>query len=515
MYTEEPRRRIDWGYLLRKIVVIVLIVLILFLIIWLVTKGIKNNKINNNYNNTTNIQENINNTTNDNLNNINLTNPETYSESFIINYMYFHDNARDYVEKNNLPSANNSVRYSLQELISKGVILPVNYGNSTCDTENSYVIVTNNDGKYVMTTTLICGKEIAKTTEELKCSGLCTECKKEKIEYEFKQAYKATETTYSCHSGYTKTGSGNSTKCVKDTSSVVNPTKNTTYTCPSGYTKTGSGDTTKCVKGTSNTVNATAKTTYSCEAGYTLSGTKCNKNLTNTIDATATYSCSVGTPNNNNMCPTTVASYKCSNGDLVNGKYCRIYTTGSYYESYTSYYGKTYNGCSYTGSSTTACTTCAGSTRTVYNYKCYKTTYNDVNAEAVNNTVYTTKASVTYTCPTNYTLSGTKCSATITDTKNATAKTTYSCTKGTLSGSSCIVSASSIVNPSINVSYDCPSGYTKNGLASTATCTKGDVKTVNPTKSSKTVTKYKTKWSSETSIKGWERTGKTRTVKAS
>ena len=174
MYTEEPRKRIDWPYLLRKIIIIVLIVLILFLIIWLINKGIKSNKVKNNYDTNSTIKENINN--NNNNDNSGLSNPEYYSESFITNYMYFHDNARDFVEKNNLPIENNSVTYTLQELINKGIILPTSYGNSSCDTENSYVVVTNNNGKYTMTTTLICGKEIAKTTEELKCSGLCTNC---------------------------------------------------------------------------------------------------------------------------------------------------------------------------------------------------------------------------------------------------------------------------------------------------------------------------------------------------
>ena len=43
-------------------------------------------------------------------------------------------------------------------------------------------------------------------------------------------------------------------------------------------------------------------------------------------------------------------------------------------------------------------------------------------------------------------------------------------------------------------------------------CTKGSTSTINATKSTKTLTKYKYKWSSETSLEGWEKTGKTREV---
>ena len=595
MYTEEPRKRIDWPYLLRKIIIIVLIVLLIFLIVWLINKGIKNNKVKNNYNNNTNIKENIKGNTNNNDNNSGLSNPEYYSESFITNYMYFHNNARDFVEKNNLPIENNSVTYTLQELINKGIILPTSYGNNSCDTENSYIVVTNNDGKYTMTTTLICGKEIAKTTEELKCSGLCTNCGvivedecKDKdcnnttaLEYEFKQSYKATDTVYSCPSGYTKTGSGNNTKCIKNDSNVVSPTKNTTYTCPSGYTKTGSGNNTKCIKNSTETVKATintiytcsdgskpnkdnmcpvttpAKTTYSCSDGskpnkdnmcpvttpakttYSCSdGSKPNKDnmCPVTTPAKTTYSCSDGSkPNKDNMCPVTTpasTTYTCSDGSKPVDNKCYRYTTGSYYESYTTYHNKTYNGCSYVGPSVEKCTECIGKTRTVHTYKCSKTSRSSYPATATTTpatTTYvkanatTTPAKTTYikanatTTPASTTY--VKANATTTPAKTtyvkATAKVENICSNGILSGNNCTISKVDTINPSINVSYNCPTGYTKNGLASTAICTKGNVITVNPTKENKEVTKYKTKWSTETSIPGWTRTGNTRTVKAS
>ena len=129
MYTEEPRRRIDWGNVLRKIVVLIIIVLIVLLIIWLFNRSNYDNNINKKYNNnnTKLIDKNNNNDNNNNNNNSGLQNPNLYSESFVVNYKYFHDTARDFVEKNNLPALNKSVKYTLGELIEKDLMLPTSY----------------------------------------------------------------------------------------------------------------------------------------------------------------------------------------------------------------------------------------------------------------------------------------------------------------------------------------------------------------------------------------------------
>ena len=532
MYTEEPRRRIDWGNVLRKIVVLIIIVLIVLLIIWLFNRSNYDNNINKKYNNnnTKLIDKNKNNNDDNNSNNNNsgLQNPNLYSESFVVNYKYFHDTARDFVEKNNLPALNKSVKYTLGELIEKDLMLPTSYGNTMCDTDNSYAIVTNDNGVYTMTTTLVCGSEIAKTTEVLKCSLLCGgNCNTDltKLEYEFKQSYNATETIYSCQKGYTKTGSGSNTRCVKSDSSIIKPTKNVDISCPSGYNL--NADKTKCTAGSTTTTEPTITTSYSCSeygSSYKLSGTNCVKTSTITKDAkpNTTYSCANGsTPNSNHMCPSTSTTYKCSEGDLVNTRYCRIYTTSSYYQSYNIFHGNTYNGCTYSGSSTTPCTDCAGSTRTVYNYYCKKTSYSDAPATEVTSTVYTTPAikKTTYSCDSygsGYKLnSDNKCVKTTTDTKPAKKITTKKCANGTLKDGKCVIDTTSTVNPSKNISYTCPSDYRKEGLAESAICVKGSTSTVAPTKSTKSVTKYRYKWSSETSLSGWTRTGKTRTVKAS
>ena len=93
----------------------------------------------------------------------------------------------------------------------------------------------------------------------------------------------------------------------------------------------------------------------------------------------------------------------------------------------------------------------------------------------------------TYTCPSGYTLNGTKCSKKTTSTKNATAskKTTYTCPSGyTLNGTKCIKETSSTKNATANkkTTYSCPSGYTLNGTK----CNKTTTSTINATANKKT-----------------------------
>jgi len=560
MYTEEPKRYIDWGSVIKKGLILLGIVLIIFLIIWLFARN-NSNAINVNYDG-----ESTNN---------NITNTDSYSEIFIDNYRYFHDTAKEYFLISELPENGKTLKYTLQELINKNLILQFGYGNETCDTEASYVSVKNVDGKYTMTTTLVCGKEVAKTTEELGCNQLCTNgtCNpKETIEYKYKQAYQATETTYSCPSGYTKTGSGENTLCTKGTVSTVAAKKETTYNCPSGYTKTGTGTNTLCTKGTSNVIDLTINYTYSCPSGYNksgegnntlctkttqdkvnatytcsdgykLNGTKCIK----TKDATVTYTCSNGTtPNSKNKCTVTNTtyvpaksniSYSCPSGYTKSGSSCikTIYSDISY--------GTSYQGCPGGQLVTSSCG--SGCTKTQYVYRCSKglnsiTNYYCENGSTPNSnnqckvtSTSTVNATAKYSCSSDYTLNGSTC----TKTKNATP----TCAKGTLSGDKCVITnkdsiaATKTENKSCptgykqdgnkcvsdgtattnyikNTTYTCEKGYTKNGLGSKATCTKGSTTNVKATKSTKKVTKYKYKWSSETSLSGWEKTGETRKV---
>ena len=203
MYTEETRRSIDWPSVIKKGLLILIIALVIFLIVWLLVR-----------NNDDNVNVNVND--DNNTNNGTLTNPDAYSNEFINGFHYVHDIAKDYFLIKELPLNGGTIKYTLKELIDKGLILPFTYkNNETCDVEASYVTVTNNNGKYNMTTTLVCGHEVAKTTEELGCNQLCvsgsckvtvTEPKPASFayEYQFRQAYNETESVYVCPSGYTK-----------------------------------------------------------------------------------------------------------------------------------------------------------------------------------------------------------------------------------------------------------------------------------------------------------------------
>lgn len=519
MYIEEPKRRIEWGNIIKKGLIILLIAGIIFLIIWLFARN-NSNSINVNYGDEE-IRETI--------------NKDSYSESFINNYRYFHDTAKDYFLISELPKDGKTLKYTLQQFIDKKLILPMNYENSTCDTEASYATVTNNNGEYTMIITLACGNEIATTKEELGCNqlcenGLCT-LKTDTTIYQYKQAYKATETVYTCPSGYTKTGTGANTKCVQN-SSIVNAIKNTTYNCPNGYTKTGIGENAKCTINASKTEDAKVTTTYTCPDGYTKTGTgeetKCTitNNTTEDAKASTTYTCPNGSkPNSNNKCAVTSTvykdaisniSYKCPSDYTKSGSSCikYIYTKISY--------GTSYNGCTGGQMVTVPCSS-GNCTQTRYVYKCSKGV--DKN--------------VTYTCENGKKPnSNNKCPVSTTTYVSATANTTYSCTTGTLDGTKCKIETTKTIKPDVKkeyycnkdykldgtkctyietntkkavktTNYTCPTDYTKVGIGETSTCTKGSTTTINPTKSTKTVTKYKYTCSSKTSLEGWEKTGKT------
>ncbi len=542
MYTEEPRTIINWRNVLRKGLLVVLIILIVLLFIWLITgKGIRTNfnGINNNNSNITNTSKKNNKNNNNNTNVIidddsSTLNKTIYSESFITNYGYVHSSAKDYLVTNTLPSDGQTIKYTVKELIDKDVLLQAKYGNSTCDYEASYVMITNNGGKYYMTTTLVCGNEVAKTTEELKCNNLCDgKCQDEEedvdyvLKYEYKRLVNKKYNTYSCPSGYTKTGSGANTSCVKGTSATVKPTVNTTHSCPAGYTKTGIGSNTKCTSTTDKNVDPTKKTTYSCPAGSTKSGSgantvctvkdsytvkatkkvtnycpndysfangRCYKDTSESYNATKIYSCPEGTLSGGKCIiysttkvnATPYTTYSCAQGSLVNTKYCRIFSTSSHVETYTTYHNSTYNGCTYSGTATEVCYDYTGCKRTVYKYSCTATTYRDVLASA--NTSYkcsqgtlsgnqcvittsrTVDANVSYTCSKGV-LKGDKCIVTSSDSVAATQSVEYKCSKGKLSGTNCIIDDSYTVPYNKDVTYTCPSGYTKSGSGANTMCT--------------------------------------------
>lgn len=121
----ENEKRINWLSLFIKIVIIFIFALI---IIWLVSKIIGKNKL---------------------------------SETFTNNINNMEKVSVEYFKTIDLPlDKGQSIKITLEELIEKELIVSVNSdSDSTCDTTASYSKITREKNKYVVETTLKCGKE--------------------------------------------------------------------------------------------------------------------------------------------------------------------------------------------------------------------------------------------------------------------------------------------------------------------------------------------------------------------
>ena len=237
-------------------------------------------------------------------------------------------------------------------------------------------------------------------------TGNCAIYKTAVTMYQHRKAVYYTKTVYSCPAGYIQNG----TKCIKvikgatidatptyssgqtiTTDALINgggqvteyadPIKvaiGTDYVCDEGYTKNG----TFCIKYT-DANEKPGKSSYKCEEGYNLEedGVTCKKTYTATYDEGA-------------------SKYTCPNDGDLSGTNCVVTKDATATPSYTCPSGYTQNGSS-----------------------CYK--------------VYSATEKTTYTCPKGGTLNGTKCVVGGSDTIDATAKITYSCSSGSLSGKDC------------------------------------------------------------------------------
>ena len=255
--------------------------------------------------------------------------------------------------------------------------------------------------------------------------------------------YAATATTtYSCPNGGTLSG----TKCYKTES--AKPITNTTYTCPQGGTLNG----TKCTI----TTSATPKTTYSCPSGYSLSGTKC----------TYTYN---ATPH------TGTGSYSCPNGGTLSGTKC-IHTQ---------------NATEKPGAPTYTCPEGFELLKDDPQHRCIK------RIDATGTPIYE------YSCPEGYTKNGTGENTTCS--KVVKTEGEYYCEDAEArltDDHKCVKTVKGEIE-----SYTCPADYTLTGTK----CVKKTVETIDATASTTTSTSYKYTWSKSSTLAGWEFTGKTKT----
>lgn len=404
-----------------------------------------------------------------------------------------------------------SVKLTLKELLDKHlVVAPLDEKGNVCDTEKSYIIMTKDKDEYVLKVNLKCGSEEDYILTYLGCYDYCqgtvcenkakqptktvtkTETKKEvtpvkptnlSYQYEYKLNGKWSDWSNWSEWGTTKLTATTSkevdTKTVKidDKVTTVDAKETITYTCPSGYTLSG----TKCVKSTESIVTATIKKTYTCPTGYTYSGGTCKKGYISTVDATktVTYSCPSGYALNGSVCYKTTTTtidatktikYSCEEGYTISGTSCVRSTKTVTRQTFTSARsGSEYKLVSVDTRS--ACTGCAYIT-----YYTYDVTTSSTSSKAATSTT-------AYTCPSGYTLAGTKCAKT-SDTQTAATTTTgnYSCPSGyTLNGDKCKKTVINTVDPDTNISYSCQEGY---NLVE-GVCVKGSVSTIDATKNEK------------------------------
>ena len=463
MYNEDKNER---NYFFRNLVVkILLILLFVFLLMWLFPMP--------------------------NLN-------PFYDRIFTENMSNMTNAAKGYFTTSRLPEKEGEKKVlTLKEMVDNKML--VNFTDSdgkTCDLEKSYVEVTKKDGEYIFKTNLVCGSKEDYVIEYFGCYDVCKDgsCEVknddnknsgttiEKIEYRF---YKITTEKlidkYVCKDGYTLKG----TKCVSKntTSTSVDATK----TCPKGYTY--NKEINKCEKTNIEKNDATKV----CASGYIYATSmgKCIKLDNSITDAKVTYSCAKGTLNGTkciieeNSVVDAKETYSCANGTL-NGTKCII----------TSNAKATYS----CAKGTLSGTKCIENVDATKNYKCENGTLNGTKCTIKEKS--TIDATKNYKCA-NGTLEGTKCVTSDVITKDPT----YKCRIGVLDGNKCIITTVSRKD----VTYECEKGYTKAGNSCYKTIESEDI--YNAEAIYKTVTNKVYKWSSEKEIKGWTRTGETRTVK--
>lgn len=255
-----------------------------------------------------------------------------------------------------------------------------------------------------------------------------------------------------CPSGYSN-DIDDETRCVADKAATVALTKS--YSCKSGYLKSGSGDSTTCRKTVGGTTKtASASKSYSCPSGYTRSGSTCSRTVTKS--ATTTYTCPSGYTRSGTKCTKTTTTYKtpiatCKEGYVKSGSGTKATCThtikpnknGTCKKGYTKKNGK----CVRTEVPVFSCPSGYAKSGSGRNTTCSKITVSTVNA------------TVKKTCPSGYSLSGSTCKKT--EKKSASVK--YTCPSGYwLSGSTCyqtIGGTTTTVKPTVKTS--CKSGYVK------------------------------------------------------
>ena len=344
----------------------------------------------------------------------------------------------------------------------------------------------------------------------------------------YNATYKEGTSTCKCPSGYTDNGSN----CKKTTTSSYAATDSSYWSNPSiqtsstplneydnGETKRVLANKNCTLRGCTYTYNVYTKVhKYSCPNGGTLNGATCVKSDTS-------YA--------NKDCNKSGGSYSCPNGGTLDGTKCKYNAsknngkeTCKCPDGYTSSNGKctkktTYNATKHTSSGTEYY--CQDSSYELVgsgaNSKCRKTVdarkdttetkytcepgYVKQGTTCYKYVDYKVEYTYSYSCPADYIKVGsgenTKCTKTIASTE------TYYCEDAseTLVGDKC----TKVVKGALK-GYSCPPNYILNNDL----CIKRSLECIEPEEVIDTYTTYEYKWSTEESLEGWTRTGKTKEI---
>lgn len=414
-----------------------------------------------------------------------------YSNVFRENIKYMQEAGESYFTDDKMPkNVGDTVKITLSEMFEKKLILPfVDEDGNSCNQYESYVSVTKEvDESYSLKTNLVCNNEKDYTIKVLGCHTYCKTaacaktCTVEKLtSYQYKKLVTSTKTKYSCPSGYKLDGKYCYKTVLSDTLSAKVTTSTTTrLETPAIVTKVDGEKT--LLKTISNSVRkyvdtkveqksdqtTTSKVPYSCEkqttkrqcsVTYVQRGYSCN--CTGGVSGGIPYtSCST--------CYESVPVESCKN------------VTSTYYD--TCYKDVT---TTIPGEITYSCPVDTIREGSGENLKCYRVVKeyscpvgtNLQEGSGANLRCYKVKeGSVTYGCAdSSYTLSGDKCYKTINEE---------------------------------STSYKCKDGYKLEGTV----CNKYTQEKKKATSKKVTSKSYKYQWSTKTSIPGWTKTGKTKTV---
>lgn len=421
-----------------------------------------------------------------------------YSNVFRENISYMQDAGEAYFTTEKMPTEiGKEVKITLAEMYEKNLILPfVDEDGNSCNQYDSYVSVTKDgDSLWSLKTNLVCNNETDFVIKVLGCHNYCLNdscaktCHKEIItQYQYRKAITNTITSYSCPSGYTKDGSYCYKNVIKDTkTAAVTTVTNQVLTMDAkliteeGKTlqldviKTKNEDTNKIIY---DDVVVTVTEGTTTQVPYDCSETETKRTCTTTYK-TESYSCNCTTHTVNfkdvvtcSTCTRSIPVESCSNETVTVPKTC--------YKTVTTEGTKKY-------SCPSKSTESSGSGTSL---KCWHT-------EKVDN-------GYSYSCPleaTNFTGSG----ETLKCYKVTSAKKYYVCTDTsyTLDGKVC---KKTIVGTSTE--YKCDGGYVLEGTV----CNKYETIKEKANSSTSQNTSYKYTWSDKTSLSGWTKTGKTRTV---